>query len=107
MELLKDYDCTIEYHPGKANVVADALSRKATSSLVHLRVNYMGNLIALRGLNVDMQVDQVGALLATLQIRAVLRQRIQEVQGTDPKLAKIMEQVQHGADTPFSIHVDT
>ena len=26
MELLKDYDCTIEYHPGKANVVADALN---------------------------------------------------------------------------------
>ncbi len=26
MELLKDYDCIIDYHPRKANIVADALS---------------------------------------------------------------------------------
>nr|XP_009799734.1 PREDICTED: uncharacterized protein LOC104245771 [Nicotiana sylvestris] len=33
MELLKDYDCSISYHPRKANVVADALSRKSIGSL--------------------------------------------------------------------------
>jgi hypothetical protein len=29
VELIKDYDCIIEYHPGKANVVADALNLKS------------------------------------------------------------------------------
>ena len=33
LELFKDYDCIIDYHLGKENVVADALSRKMTSTL--------------------------------------------------------------------------
>ena len=32
LDVLKDYDCEILYHPGKDNVVADALSRKPTIS---------------------------------------------------------------------------
>ena len=34
LELIKDYDCTINYHPGKANVVADALSRKERLNMI-------------------------------------------------------------------------
>ncbi|CAA0830070.1 Unknown protein, partial [Striga hermonthica] len=33
LELVKDYDCTINYHPGKANIVVDALSRKERGEL--------------------------------------------------------------------------
>ena len=33
IELFKYYDCIVDYHPGKANVVTDALSRKAMSAL--------------------------------------------------------------------------
>ena len=36
MELLKDYDCSVLYHLGKANVVANALSRKSAGSLAHI-----------------------------------------------------------------------
>ena len=33
LELISDYDCSIEYHPSKANVVVDALSRKSLEQL--------------------------------------------------------------------------
>ncbi|KAI3677796.1 hypothetical protein L6452_37066 [Arctium lappa] len=48
MELLSDYDCEILYHPGKANVVADALSRKErgeTTKVVAYRVDVVSNFL--------------------------------------------------------------
>ena len=36
MEFLEDYDFTLHYHPGKANVVADALSRKSRGALASI-----------------------------------------------------------------------
>ncbi|GKE70036.1 putative reverse transcriptase domain-containing protein, partial [Tanacetum coccineum] len=41
LELLSDYDCEIPYHPGKANVVADALSRKEMSKPLRVRALVM------------------------------------------------------------------
>ena len=53
IELLKDYDCTIEYHLGKANVVADALSRKSSGNLSYIHSVRIPLLLELRALNVE------------------------------------------------------
>jgi hypothetical protein len=39
LELIKDYDLEVHYHPGKANVVADALSRKAHCSCLSVEAS--------------------------------------------------------------------
>ena len=47
LELVKDYDCVINYHPGKANVVAGALSRKSTQNTAVLTLTQKSELIEL------------------------------------------------------------
>ncbi|GJU94418.1 putative reverse transcriptase domain-containing protein [Tanacetum coccineum] len=51
LELLSDYDCEICYHPGKANVVADALSRKERNKPLRVRA-----LVLTIGLNLPVQI---------------------------------------------------
>ncbi|GKD70740.1 putative reverse transcriptase domain-containing protein, partial [Tanacetum coccineum] len=51
LELLSDYDCEIRYHPGKANVVVDALSRKEQNKSLRVRA-----LVMTIGLNLHKQI---------------------------------------------------
>ncbi|WOH07597.1 hypothetical protein DCAR_0727029 [Daucus carota subsp. sativus] len=106
VELLKDYDCTLEYHPGKANIVADALSRKC-SSVANLQGSTFPSLVELRKMNIGLEVDTCGVLLATLNIRPVLKERIQKAQINDPKLRDAVERVRQGQENQFTLYEDT
>ena len=100
--MIADYDCTIDYHPGKANVVVDALSRKSSSLISHIKVSYLLLLINLRSLGTDLAVSQNGALLAHFQVRPILIDQIREMQDQDPKLIEIKENVKNKLQTDFS-----
>ncbi|KZV41790.1 hypothetical protein F511_24314 [Dorcoceras hygrometricum] len=82
LELVKDYDCTISYHPGKANVVADALSRK----LVGLATE-----IERFGLEI-VSSSSNDVILANLSVRSNLLNQIREGQLQDEQLQKWVKQ---------------
>ncbi|XP_050113983.1 uncharacterized protein LOC126592327 [Malus sylvestris] len=92
MELLSDYDCSIEYHPGRANVVADALSRKPQGRLNALYASRVPLLAELRATGVRLEWEnQGGAFLASFQVRPVLVERILASQMVDEEIQELVQ----------------
>ena len=96
IELIKDYDCTIEYNPGKANVVADALSRKPSSSLAQLKAEYLPMRVELRSMGVSLETAESGTLVAAFHVQPVLVDRVRDLQAQDPYLMKLRSKIEAG-----------
>ena len=90
--MFKDYDCIVDYHPGKANVVEDALSRKTIFGLFlkHGTWRFKYN----------------GALLAQLKTTPELRQMMIDAQKSDVKLQQSVQLVRNGEKIDYSIEDD-
>ena len=106
IELIKDYDCTIEYHPGKANIIADSLSRRPESSLSHMKSGNLPLLVDLRALGVILEVEDSGASLATFHVRPLLVDQILGGQLQDPQMIKLKEEIEKGKKVEFQIRDD-
>ncbi|KAL4016339.1 hypothetical protein IC575_023987 [Cucumis melo] len=105
LELVKDYDCEILYHPGKANVVADALSRKVAHSAA-LITKQTPLLRDFERAEIAVSVGEVTAQLAQLAVQPTLRQKIIAAQLNDPYLAEKRRVVETEQGEDFSISSD-
>ena len=103
---MKDYDCDILYHSSKANVVADALSRKSSGSLAHISVEKRPLIQELHKLvdqGLMMKISRSGGLLAQFKFISVLKDRIKAAQSQDPILVELEENVRLGKFTDFTL----
>ncbi|KAM1321333.1 hypothetical protein PS2_014024 [Malus domestica] len=92
IELLGDYDCTIEYHPGHANVVADALSRKPQARINALYACYVPLLADLKSTGVKLGVeDRDEALLANFLVRPILIDRVLKAEMNDEVIQELIQ----------------
>ena len=106
MEFLEDYNFTLHYHLGKANVVADALSRKSQGVLASIasREWRMLEIVGQFRLQYDEQ-DQgtLGSMMATPSLLS----RVIGSQVQDAELVSIRGRVQSGtSDEGWAIHTD-
>ena len=106
MEFLEDYDFTLHYHPGKANVVADALSRKSRGVLASIASWEWRMLVTVGrfGLQYSEQAqDTLGSLVATPSLLS----RMIESQWQDAEIVSIRDRVQAGmGDEGWTVHSD-
>ncbi|KAA0038844.1 pol protein [Cucumis melo var. makuwa] len=105
LELVKDYDCEILYHPGKANVVADALSRKVSHSAA-LITRQAPLHRDLERAEIAVSVGAVTMQLAQLTVQPTLRQRIIDAQSNDPYLVEKRGLAEAGQAVEFSLSSD-
>ena len=106
IELLKDYGCIIQYHPGKANVVADALSRKSVGSLVAIKGCQRQLLEDLRSLHVHIRFLESRALVVNFRVQPNSVGRIKALQKNDLKLVQLMEKVKKDSKPNFVLSDD-
>ena len=86
LKLLKDYDCTILYHPDKANVITDALSRKSMGSLAHITIQKRYMVREVRNFineGVVLSVTNTETMLAHVQVQSSLVEEVKQLQQED------------------------
>ncbi|KAL0539586.1 hypothetical protein IC582_023802 [Cucumis melo] len=103
--LVKDYDCEILYHPGKANVVADALSRKVSHSAA-LITRQAPLHRDLERAEIAVSVGAVTMQLAQLTVQPTLRQKVIDAQSNDPYLVEKRGLAEAGQTAEFSLSSD-
>jgi len=93
--LLKDYDLQIQYYPGKANVVADALSRKAQHSSNTMVITQLNLLRELEDFGIQLvSHGQTNTQLSALTVQSSLVEEIRLNQESDSELQRIKQSLE-------------